>query len=890
MAEFDILHVPEVLSRDGSLDKDSFVRNGFYEKNPEGEVLVGRPGYAKFAQITTNTNQLPYGLCAYKDGAGNERLMAINGTALLVTAGAASTPGSTTLGTFNTSYYPQAVLKGSVDNEVIEFFVNTSATYGTYTALSGRVPLGRVSTNGGTSFTTFACPQSTETGVNLTEMWATNNGGSYGNGAWAKHRDYLYYSGGFGNAQLYRSADKGRSWAVVNSAAGFENQNYNGQLISDGRNSLMHIRYIGSSTLFYPRISTNDGTTWSTAGTVAFGGGNSDLAPTPVYFNNRWWYYGPGTATDSIHRAFGSPDGATWTNYGTAQLNTSAGTGLSYVRNVVVSGAIYSFGGITSTSGTYTNLARAAVSYNGARFYQLSTAIGFSGAHVCNISYAPSVANIAGDTFYISGVSTGSTGLGLIAANLNTQYILTFSGTAALSTDATNLDPGTYDFAQNYARTRLYLKNAYKLYDYDTALGTMTQVTDAQYPAYTVRGMPMLDDYAFVMDSDGNIYNSAEGDFASWDGSFIAAQFENDGGVALSKSGGNLVALGEYTIEQFYNAGNAVGSPLLPVQTTPSAVGCAAADTLQVLQDTIYFVGQEKTNGQGRLPQRSIYSFVGNSAMKLSNPDIDRLLARSTLVGADATIMKVMGHTLYVVRLPDLGFSLAYDVQTSRFSILSATDQATTYTPTSVTGANGTATYLGTTTVLDGDPIVVSGYTSTNTIYNGTFAAIVPGTNTVCWTMTGSLAATNTNTGTLTHQYARALPFVNAVGFQGTQILQHADDGYIYYFEESTFADNGTLPIDFRMRTTRVDAGTAKSKFWAYLEVMTDKVDGDMMMRHSDDDATSWSRFNRRSMDTERVRFNRLGAGAARQFELRILSPVRRRIRRMKPEAVGGNV
>lgn len=894
MPEVDIIHIPELLSRDGTIDKDSFIKNGYYEKSPIEEVTRKRPGYAKFAQVAANA--IPYGITTFKDAAGDEKLLAVNGNSLLITAGALSTATSTSIGSFAAVDAPRAVFKGDQNEELIEFFVSTAISYGTYTS-GARVPLRRVSTDGGTSWTTSACPQGTETGTTITNMWGYNNSGSYGNGSWTKHRSYFYHGGGFGNNGVWRSADKGATWEVVSTSPGFANQNHNGVLLSNGDTQLMHLRYVGSSTLYYPIVSNNDGTTWSTAGTVAFGYNSLTVNewPTPVFYNNRYWVYCPSTNTDNIYRAFGSLDGTTWTNYGTAQLNTNTSQALNYARNIVVDGALYSFGGITSTAGNITNQPFCKVSYNGARFYSVSTNVGIAGAFLCPTSYSPSIAHRQGGSFYVGGYGTGSTGFGVLFGFSATRYNLLFAGQSVLSTDASNLEPGQYDFSQNYARTKVYMKNAYKLYEYDTTLGTNTQVTDADYPPITVRGMPTLDDYAFVMDPDGNIYNSAEGDFSSWAAAdFIAAQFENDGGVALTKIGGNIVALGSYTTEQFFNAGNAVGSPLAPVQATPLAIGCAAADTMQSLEDTVYFVAQSRANQQSVLPQKFVARLVGNAYEKVSQSDHDRIIARSDPAQMSALISKQGGHSFYILRLLDQGISLVLDTEQGRWYVWTARDQDATATMSAVPYASGTATRTGApTAILDGDYVTVSGFSGTDTMLNGSFDAIVPASGTLCWQYgtLNQVAGTSTTTGTATYYGERAYPFANAVGFRGTQVMQHIDDGYIHSVDEQSYLDDSALPIDFRIRTTRVHGGTSKNKFWAYLEVIGDQLpSGTGMLRYSDDDAQSWTPFQRKLLSLERQRFNRLGKGAHRTFEYRSNANALVRIRSMKAEAQGGSV
>ena len=77
---------------------------------------------------------------------------------------------------------------------------------------------------------------------------------------------------------------------------------------------------------------------------------------------------------------------------------------------------------------------------------------------------------------------------------------------------------------------------------------TVTKITDADYPATTVRGIAYLDGTYYVMTPDAKIYGSDLNSPTSWTAlNFLVAQMEPDGGVYLGRILNYIVAFGTYT-------------------------------------------------------------------------------------------------------------------------------------------------------------------------------------------------------------------------------------------------------------------------------------------------------------------------------------------------------
>ena len=154
------------------------------------------------------------------------------------------------------------------------------------------------------------------------------------------------------------------------------------------------------------------------------------------------------------------------------------------------------------------------------------------------------------------------------------------------------------------------------------ATGTIT----ASVEGGTVPGIVYLDGYFLVMDINGAIYNSGIDDPSTWGAlDFITAQKEDGQGIALAKSREYVVALKEWSTELFYNAANATGSPLGPVDTGFAQVGCANGWSVAEIDGSIIWVGQSRAGGRG------VWMRDGINSVKVSTPDVDRILAADAL-------------------------------------------------------------------------------------------------------------------------------------------------------------------------------------------------------------------------------------------------------------------
>lgn len=185
---------------------------------------------------------------------------------------------------------------------------------------------------------------------------------------------------------------------------------------------------------------------------------------------------------------------------------------------------------------------------------------------------------------------------------------------------------------------------------YASAIGSWTEITDADFAATKPQGkMEHLDGYAFYLNSDNKIYNSDLNSLANWTAtSFITKQIKQDRPMGMAKLGRMVLAFGAETVEAFYNAGNATGSPLARIPQLAANVGLAslaqdydaAVDPRHyaaVVKNKLYFLGSV---AQMRATNIGVYAFDGTRFEKVSTYEIDSLL---NYTGLDVNIVSNVG-------------------------------------------------------------------------------------------------------------------------------------------------------------------------------------------------------------------------------------------------------
>ena len=217
---------------------------------------------------------------------------------------------------------------------------------------------------------------------------------------------------------------------------------------------------------------------------------------------------------------------------------------------------------------------------------------------------------------------------------------------------------------------------------------SVSQVTDTDYPGNTCRGTAYLDGRVFVMAPNGDIYQSADGDFTSWAATeFIGADIEPDRGMYLAKWNNYIMALKAYSVQFYYDAANATGSILSPAENMAFRVGCASADSVKEVAGSVAWLGQTK-DGQGR----SIYLMTPQGPQAISTPSVDRVLTHDDLASVNSWVAKTGAHVLYGITLGSSGVTLVYDFSTKMWSYFSYLAGSADYKAVTAVSADGEVT------------------------------------------------------------------------------------------------------------------------------------------------------------------------------------------------------
>jgi len=178
--------------------------------------------------------------------------------------------------------------------------------------------------------------------------------------------------------------------------------------------------------------------------------------------------------------------------------------------------------------------------------------------------------------------------------------------------------------------------------------GVLTMIADADFPGnagFTTTGTFVhLDGYAFIMTTDGKIWNSDLSSITSWTATnFISAQMSPDKGVGLSTYKNKIVAFGKESIEFFENVNNPLGSPLQRIPELFIKLGSPNQNLITNIKDTLIFVASSSGGSYG------IYMMDNYQAKKVSYSELDALLSQVGISNFTASSVRIWGKPLFIL-------------------------------------------------------------------------------------------------------------------------------------------------------------------------------------------------------------------------------------------------
>jgi hypothetical protein len=366
------------------------------------------------------------------------------------------------------------------------------------------------------------------------------------------------------------------------------------------------------------------------------------------------------------------------------------------------------------------------------------------------------------------------------------------------------------------------------------------------------------------MDEQGVIYNSAQDDPSNWNAlEYTSALNEPGAGVAIAKTGTYIAAFKEWSTEFFYDAQNPTESPLSPVDNGFTLIGCAQGWSVANVDGSTMWIAQSKKH-----KGRQVYRMIGTEQAKVSTPDVERVLNADTLATVYAWGARIDGHPCYVLSLVASDLTLVYDTVSQAWYQWTSLTLGSSKSISSITrsGATATVTFAAAHGLSDGDPLTISGATQTD--YNGIFQVKYVSTTAVTIEVDNSPATPATGT-ILGYPYTESyLKWSHYTAADGVDVILHVSDGHLYEIDPDLAQDDG-VPVNYFIRTARLDGGSSSLKKVGPLRVMGEKVSDTAMLRWSDDDSGSFVKYRDVDLSAKQPELRRCGSFRRRSFELR---------------------
>lgn len=185
---------------------------------------------------------------------------------------------------------------------------------------------------------------------------------------------------------------------------------------------------------------------------------------------------------------------------------------------------------------------------------------------------------------------------------------------------------------------------------------------------------PVFIDGYILLSKGSDVYNCALDDPNIWDPSnYLSAEMYPDPVDALARQNNLVVVFGKYSIEFFYDAANAVASPLARNDSTAIQIGCASPHAIYQQERLVLFVGQSETGG------RAVWQIDGTTPKRVSDEYIDRILdSEPDALNIEGFGIRTMGHLFFVLNLYGAKRTLVYDTEEKLWHEWSTTTEGPT--------------------------------------------------------------------------------------------------------------------------------------------------------------------------------------------------------------------
>jgi hypothetical protein len=260
-----------------------------------------------------------------------------------------------------------------------------------------------------------------------------------------------------------------------------------------------------------------------------------------------------------------------------------------------------------------------------------------------------------------------------------TSFYELFSNQTVALRGSTALDGRPATISSNGTNgNQLFITSGGRGYIYDLALNTITLITDADFPTPVEMGW-FSDGYFGALKRGTNAFQTSNlFDGLVWDAlDSYSISTTPDLVVAQAVLRREVYTAGSLWTSVWQDTGQT--TIYQPVPGVSAEVGCAAPYSFIVVDNAVYFLGQNRDGG------RMVFRFNGYQPERVSNDAIDfRLGTHPQVADAIAYSYQEAGHTFYVLYLPtppdDPRFghvTLVYDVAMNLWHERALTDAQT---------------------------------------------------------------------------------------------------------------------------------------------------------------------------------------------------------------------
>lgn len=259
----------------------------------------------------------------------------------------------------------------------------------------------------------------------------------------------------------------------------------------------------------------------------------------------------------------------------------------------------------------------------------------------------------------------------LIAYDSNIAIVTASTGTLVTTITpfvTTSGEVGFIDFQYASGVVKVVACDGSRLITIDSSNVVVTG-SDPDMPTSMEPHPTYLDGYLFVIKAGtSDIYNSnLDNPLAYTSGDFITAEMSPDTLKRIDRTRNYIVAFGTQSIEYFYDAANASGSPLNRNDTPFKQVGYLGG--LVRNESRLFFVGQ--SDGPAANPE--VYMMEDFKMQSVSNPPLQRFLQPTSVFYAG--ICSQGGRNFYILNSSNISYMV--DIDTGLWTRISFKQQTT---------------------------------------------------------------------------------------------------------------------------------------------------------------------------------------------------------------------